>query len=163
MADWFSCEVEIGGELTLKQIEKIAEICDQSGGGLDWDESAPEIDEIIEAIEEDGELYIRDGQARNGEMEELTTYLKAEKIPFIERQDGKHEYNAELNWFDGEKMHSFDSNQSGDQLVQASSIKEALEMIDTGKAEEGIALLRTFVIEPKLPPVSVKKDDGAAQ
>ncbi len=156
MADYFACKIEIGGKLTTVQVEKIVEICKQHGRGFGWGDAAPTVDEIVETIEAGEELVICDDQARYGEMPDLEGYLVEEGIPFIEQQDGRYEFDAKTIWFNGKETVSFPSNQSGNQLVETQVVREALALIDDGKLEDGLNLLRSRSVEPKLPAVSLK-------
>lgn len=159
MADYFPCKIEIGGKLNPSQVEKIVEICRNSGGRLGWGESAPTVEEIIQAIEVDEELIISDDQARYGQMEDLESYLTEEKIPFIEQSDGRYEFDAMKTWFDGKETFSFPSNQSEDQLVESDVVKKAIDSIENGKMDEALNILRRAVVEPKLEKVSINTSE----
>lgn len=156
MANHFCSKVEIGGELNEEQLKAIASICQTTGAGIDWDESAARAEDLVDAIENYRELCLYDRQARNGAMEELSAYLSSEKIPYIEEQDGQNEYDAQLIWFDGEKTFCYNSNNSGDKLLDIDVVRSAVKLIEDGDVAGGLQILKSKSVEPKLPSVSIR-------
>ena len=155
MADRFPCEIEVGGEITKKQIKELAELMEAQGASLDWESGAPSEAEIEEAINEN-DFSIKDSQARYGEMEDISSYLMFEKIPFIQCSDAYCEFDAVKTVFDGEVSMGLLGSQNGDSLVSMDILKEAIELLSTKRdIEATLSLLKKHYVVDEIPKLKL--------
>lgn len=163
MADYFNSRVQIGGEITLGQLKKIMDICDEEGGDVEGigRDDLEDIESLQSILEDECGLFVSDNQARFGQQVKLTDYLRSEKIPFIEEQEGKYEYNAVALWFDGNELREVLQSQSGEPVVSMEVVKKAVALIiESGSVADVLEMLRKELIDPVLPDVRIVEGES---
>ena len=95
-------------------------------GGYDGTEfNCQNADELRQALEENGHLFLADDQARFGMFEELEGFLCEHNIPFDRHSDARYEFDAENVRFRPGMDRPLDvpSNGTGDDLMDVNMIR----------------------------------------
>jgi hypothetical protein len=129
MADYFPGEIRIGGDIPADLLEELFGELSSTGakiGGYDGtDFNCQNADELRQALEENGHLFLADDQARFRMFEELEGFLCEHDIPFDRHSDARYEFDAEnVRFRPGmERPLEVPSNGTGDDLMDVNKIR----------------------------------------
>lgn len=134
MSDYYTSEINIGGEISEEQFQEIYEKAEQEAvylGTIDsFDENEFDIQDARDCGEADGLLSFWDSQAFGGRFSIIETYLVEQKIPYILNSAGNDVYGSYTITFDGNKVLEFSTNERYERIVNSSIIDKALEIIE---------------------------------
>ena len=148
MSDYFAGEIRIGGNVPADLLEEFLGELESSGakvGGYDGAAFACRTaDELRQAVDENGHLFLVDDQARFGMFEELEGFLCEHDIPYDRHSDARFEFDAEnVRFRPGmERPLTVPSNDAGDDLADAGMIRpiaKELARLASDQADEGQA------------------------
>ena len=157
MSEHLCAHITIGGKLERSHLPELLKAITEAGVSLEWGDCcfrpATETD-LLEA-RKNGQIFLCDEQARNGEFEELELTCRRLGLAYTRYSEGKYEYDPEIvDWRPGmkEPLIRRSSNSSEAIYVPASEVKKALQHLEAGHVRKAKNLLRSLCPEvPKLP------------
>ena len=129
MGEYFPAEIKIGGKLPARLLEQFLAEIRSAGtkvGGYDGAEFACQnAEELRQALNESGHLFLVDDRASFGMFENLEGFLVNNGIPFDRHTDTKHEFDAEnVRFRRGMKRPvQVSSNSLGDNLMDVGKVR----------------------------------------
>ena len=162
MGEYFPAEITIGGKVPARLLEEfLAEIRSAGAkvGGYDGAEFAcQDAEELRQALDESGHLFLVDDQASFGMFEDLEGFLVDNGIPFDRHTDTKHEFDAEnVRFRPGMKRPArVSSNSLGDDLMDVDKVRpvaKALARLATAGVNKERLLAAVLTVSRKLKKV----------
>ena len=134
MAEYIKASIEIGGDITPKQLKNIMEFAEAWELGIGWDEVEATFENLVETIKAEDLLLC--GEGRNGEFEDFEDWLIEEKVPFRRWHDNKYDIDAEVRLFNGSEDRTtlVDDNESP--LIHQSTLEKIAQVLADGEAEK---------------------------
>ena len=129
MADYFPGEIRIGGNVSADLLEELLGELSSTGakvGGYDGTEfNCQSADELRQALDENGHLFLVNDQARFGMFEEVEGFLCEHDIPFDRHSGARYEFDAEnVRFRPGmDRPVEVSSNGTGDDLMDVDVIR----------------------------------------
>jgi hypothetical protein len=130
MSDRFPCEITIGGNISRRLLDKLAETIASEGVSIDWqyalDKAA--VRKAIESAAARGQtVRFTDDEACYGQFEDLEGWLTSHGIDFDRHSDARYEYDGENVYGRGRKRPVvMNSDQSGKDMVNAEEVRKVL-------------------------------------
>jgi hypothetical protein len=162
MSERFATWIQIGGKLPRSKVKPLLKAISQVGVSLEWGDAlfTPNTADDLLASRKEGYLWLCDDEASWGQFPELEQACRRLRLPYIRCCDGNCAYDAErVDWRPGMKeplSRRSSVEHSGETLVQASRVREALSVLEAGNTRKAIAKLRSLCpVIPAIPPFEV--------
>lgn len=159
MADYFNANISVGGVLTPEAEAALAEAAAEDSARTDYgdDPLTPETAAaaVSAAVAAGAPLTLCDNDALYGRFDAVEDACHEYGLVFVRASEACDEYDAEVAWFDGENDGEALADQSGDPVVRASDVGEALDAHDD--PAEQVALVRKLLeaaVPPAVPPLT---------
>ncbi len=98
MADHFPGEITIGGDIPLRLLDSLSEMIASENVSIDWQYALDkaQVRKAIEQAAASGQtVRFTDNEARQGQFDELESFLVRHRIHFDRHSDARHEYDGE--------------------------------------------------------------------
>jgi hypothetical protein len=162
MSERFATWMQIGGKVPRSKINQLLKAIAAAGVSLEWGDApfAPNSADDLLAARQDGYLELCDDEASWGQFPELEQACRKLRLAYIRCSDGSFAYDANrVDWRPGMKeplARRSSTEHNGEPFVLASSVKEALAILEAGDVPKAIAKLRALCPNiPELPPFEI--------
>ncbi len=157
MSTRYSAWIRIGGQVDRSKLSPLLEAIATSYGSLDWGDAPfkpTDAEELLSSRQGDW-LWFCDMEARDGEFAEIEEACRRFDLSYTRHTEAGPDSEAELvDWRPGmdKPVIQIGSNVDGERvLVERDSVAKALESLEAGRVDDGIALLKDLC--PRLPPI----------
>lgn len=157
MADRYPAEIQIGGDFPRS---KLSDFFNSIEGYSEWDEGpSPENEkELLRCVSGDC-LELTNHEARNGEFEDMESWLCENDIPFDRFSGSYGEYSAEMAWYRPgmDRPEVALMGNSGGFVIDQSGVENVLKiLVNTWtahvKVSHAVELLEKLIVKvPSLP------------
>ena len=155
MSDRYPAEIHIGGAIPRTLMDTLVRKIMETGASLNgYDDGDATEDEIRAALREGNVLDLCDCHACYGHFQELEEFLIRHQIHFNHHCDACYEYDAENNYYRGNKVMTMAANQAGDCLLHVADVLNILDnpdLDDHAKVEELRSLTSPLETSPLQP------------
>jgi hypothetical protein len=162
MSERFAAWIQIGGNLPRSKVKQLLKAITEAGVSLEWGDApfTPHSAEDLLAARQDGYLELCDDEASWGQFPELEQACRKLNLAYIRCSDGSFAYDANrVDWRPGMKeplARRSSTEHNGEPFVLASSVKEALLILEAGEPQKAISKLRSLCPDiPELPPFEI--------
>jgi hypothetical protein len=151
MSERMSAWIAIGGNVPRVLVPELCQAIIQEQLSQDWDGDAfePEDEEdLTNALDHEGHLFLCDHEARWGEFDALERFLRQHGIPYDRHSSAKYEYDAQLAQFrPGLGILCDLASEDGRPLVDRDEVEKVRDALRTGKIEEALTLVEKLCPE----------------
>ena len=162
MSDRLCAIMSIGGQVRQKKLSALLKAIAEAGVGTEWGDPtfAPASAEELLLALKDGRIRLCDDQASYGAFPELEKTCRKLRLPYRRHTEGKYEFDAEIvDYRPGMRrplVRMGSNNNENETFVAASHVKKALDLLEAGKVEQAIKILRELCPEvAPLPPFEI--------
>jgi hypothetical protein len=156
MATW----IAIGGNLPQALLPELCKAISDEQLSREWGGKPFEptdADDLKDAIDELGQLFLCHEEATGGAFDNLETFLRQSGLPYNRHAAAKYEYDTQLVQFrPGLGVLNHLASEDGRPLVEQSEVQKIREALQAGNAEEALTLAEKLCPKrPQLPPFQI--------
>lgn len=164
MSERMSAWIAIGGSVPRALVPELCGAISQQQLSRDWGDDIfePEDeDDLTDALNHKGYLFLCDDEARWGQFDELEKFLRQHGIAYDRHSSAKYEYDAQLDQFrPGLGILNDLASEDGRPLVDREEVEKIRDALRAGKVEEALALAEELCPEiSELPPFQLTDGD----
>jgi len=161
MSDRLCAYLILGGQLPRAKLPQLLKAITAADVSLEWGDCCfrPASEKELLNVRQNGEIFLCDEEARNGEFEELEQACRRLGVAYTRFTEGASGYDPELvDWRPGMKKsvvrHA--SNCSEAIYVPVKQVEKALRYLEAGQIHKANQTLRALCPEVlKLPPFKI--------
>ncbi|MEE9294852.1 MAG: hypothetical protein V3W34_07830 [Phycisphaerae bacterium] len=163
MSARYSTWIRIGGRIERSDVDPLLKAITKAYVSLEWGEppfKPTAADELLDARQQDGWLWLCDQEAKYGEFPELEETCRRLGLPYTRFAEGWCGCDPELlDWRPGMKEPLIRTGSNDDcekTFVATDSVNEALTALEAGHVQQAVSMLRKLCPEvAELPPFEI--------
>jgi hypothetical protein len=154
MSERIAAQIEIGGKVLRSVAQELCEAISTQHVSLEWggEQFQPNsVDDLLAARDDLQLLRLYDHEASWGELDDLETFLRERKVPFVRYTEGKYEYDPQAVAYHPECGRvEWLTDHSDNAVVQADAVKPIAAALEKIVAEIEAGKLDPATVRPKL-------------